>query len=373
MTLSSRTFFERFEKFCPQWLAEEDDLVGLQIGSLDKNVDRIMMTLDVRPEVVQEAIEKNVDLIVAKHPVIFRPVDHLTTEDPQTKMYLDLIKHDIAVYTAHTNMDIVPGGLNDWFCDMLDISVQDFLTPTHKVAWKKLVVYVPTANSEEVRQALGDAGAGVQGNYHHTSYSMDGTGRFTPTDAAHPAIGQVNKEEAVPETRLEVIFPDLIKDKVLMAMYAVHPYEEPAFDILSLDNEPITYGLGRVGSLSEPVALEEFVEKIKQVFGLKGLRLIRPANAKKKIQKVAICGGTGGNFYKDAVKRGADVYITGDVYYHTAHDMQAAGLTVIDPGHHIEAVCVPRFIEKMNQWKQEEGWKVEFIAASTKTDPFEFF
>lgn len=372
MSLFAKTFISRFEQFCPKWLAEPGDPVGLQIGTLDKDVQRIMMTLDVRPEVVSEAIEKKVDFIVAKHPPIFRPIKQLTTDDPQTKMYLDLIQHDISVYAAHTNMDIIEDGLNDWFCEMLGIQMQDFLKETHTVTWKKLIVYVPVENSRDMRQALGDAGVGIQGNYHHTSYSMVGTGRFTPTQKAHPTIGKADENEGVQEARIEVIFPALIKDQVLEAMYAVHPYEEPAFDIISLDNSPIKYGLGRIGTLEEPIPIEKLVTKVKQKFGLTGLRLIEPAGPKKEVQKIAICGGSGGKFFPEALLKGADVYITGDVYYHTAHDMQAAGLTVIDPGHHIEEVCVPYFIEKMNQWKAEENWKVDFIASQTNTDPFQF-
>ncbi|HIX70601.1 MAG TPA: Nif3-like dinuclear metal center hexameric protein [Candidatus Enterococcus stercoravium] len=373
MTINGQEFIRRFEAYCPQRLAEEGDPVGLHIGTLDKPVNNIMMTLDVRPEVVQEAIDKKVDLIVAKHPPIFRPIKRLTADDPQNAMYLELVKHDIAVYAAHTNMDIIWDGLNDWFCEMLGVTVDGYMTQTHVERLKKLVVYVPEADAERMRQALGEAGAGEQGNYHHTSFSSNGQGRFTPNGKAKPAIGKLEQATIVSETRIEVLFPERRQEQVLQAMFAAHPYEEPAFDLLSLDNSPITYGIGRVGNLSEPMAIEDFCQLVKAVFELDGLRLVQPAvGAKKMVQRIAICGGSGGNFYQDALKSQADVYLTGDVYYHTAHDMQAHGLTVIDPGHNIERVCIPRFVEKMEAWKEELGWEVTFIPSVTNTNPFQY-
>lgn len=365
-------FIKRFEEYCPQWLAEEGDPVGLHIGCLNREMKRIMMTLDVRPEVVEEAIAKKIDLIIAKHPPIFRPITRLTPETPQTKMYLDLIQHEIAVYAAHTNMDIIPDGLNDWFCEALEVQVDDYLVQTHQVNWVKLIVYTPSENADSMREALGKAGAGQQGNYQNTSYSMSGLGRFTPNEQASPTIGQANQAEMVEEERIEVLLPENLKATVLAAMREVHPYEEPAFDLIALQNPPQTYGLGRIGQLKAPIALEAFVKKVQATFDLDGLRLIEPTAKKSMVQRIAICGGSGEKFYPAALQKGADVYLTGDVYYHTAHDMQAAGLTVIDPGHHIEKLCIPKFIEKMESWKLEEDWDVELFASKTNTNPFQY-
>lgn len=372
MSISGQSFIRKFEQFCPLWLAEAGDPCGLHIGTLDKPLKNIMMTLDVRPEVVTEAIAKKVDLIVAKHPPIFQPISRLTAEDPQTRMYFELIKNDIAVYAAHTNMDIMWGGLNDWFCQMLGIRVDDYLVQTHQISFKKLVVYLPEKDAEKMRQALGAAGAGVQGHYHHSSYSMKGVGRFTSDEFADPAIGRRNQPEAVSESRIEVLLTEGTEEKVLKAMYEVHPYEEPAYDLIQLENMPQTFGIGRIGNLPEAVTVDSFVAQVKKTFHLSGLRLIEPQEPAQKVKRIAICGGSGGKFYGEAVKKRADLYLTGDVYYHTAHDMQAAGLTVIDPGHNIEVVCVKKFIEKMEEWKKEEDWDVRFIPSQVNTDPFQF-
>ncbi|MBL1229451.1 Nif3-like dinuclear metal center hexameric protein [Enterococcus sp. BWB1-3] len=369
MSLSGKQFFEKFEAYCPQWLAEEGDPVGLHIGTTNKELNTVMVTLDVRPEVVVEAIEKKVDLIIAKHPPIFRPAKRLDLDQPQTKMYADLLKHDIAVFAAHTNLDIVENGLNDWFCELLGIENTVYLAKTHTVPYKKLAVFVPVEQAAEMRAALGEAGAGTQGDYRNTSYSIIGTGRFTPVEGASPSIGRLNQEESVQEAKIEVIFPETLETAVLNAMYSVHPYEEPAFDVYTISNLKKEYGLGRIGELNEAVTLTEFIKLVKNKFGVEGLRLITK-DEEKKIKKVAICGGSGEKFYREALNKGADVYITGDVYYHTAHDMEEEGLTVIDPGHHIEELCMPELVKLFNQWKKDYTWEVTFIQSEVNTNPF---
>ncbi|MGY3749416.1 Nif3-like dinuclear metal center hexameric protein [Vagococcus acidifermentans] len=372
MTLNGRTFIEKLESHTPLYLAEEGDPVGLHIGTLDKELSKVMMTLDVRPEVVQEAVAQGVDLIVAKHPPIFRPLKHLLTDNPQERMYSELLKHDIAVYAAHTNMDIIEGGLNDWFCEKLDVRDTTFLRQTHEIHCKKLIVFVPETHADEMRQALGEIGAGRIGeNYSHCSFSSSGEGRFKPINRAQPTIGKVGQPEIVSEVKIEVVFPETLERDVLRTMYAVHPYEEPAFDLLTLDNFTKTYGIGRIGDLPEAVPLTRFIETVKQAFALDGLRLITD-NDEKMVKRVAICGGSGEKFYRDALYQQADVYITGDVYYHTAHDMIAEGLTVLDPGHYIEFICKEKYLALFNQWKQSENWDVEFIASTINTNPFQW-
>ncbi len=372
MTISGRTFIQKFESYCPQWLAEEGDPVGLHIGTLDKPIQRVMMTLDVRPEVVEEAIKKKIDLLIAKHPPIFRPVKRLVTDQPQEKMYADLLKHDIAVYAAHTNMDIIWDGLNDWFCELLGIEVESYLVKTHEIHYKKLAVYVPVDHAQKMREVLAAAGAGTQGDYTGTSFTSIGHGRFTPEAGAQPAIGKVGKTEQVQEAKVEVILPETIEKQVIQAMRSAHPYEEPAYDLFAIDEPVEMFGLGRVGELPQEISIESFVEQVKEAFQLDGLRIVQPKNAKSSVKRIAICGGSGEKFYPQAIAQRADVYITGDIYYHTAHDMQSAGLIAIDPGHYIESLCKQRFIEKFESWKQEENWDINFFVSETNTNPFQF-
>jgi len=370
--MQGNEFIQRFKQYCPEWLAEDGDPVGLHIGTLNKEVSRIMMSLDVRPSVVEEAIAKKIDLLIVKHPPIFRPISRLTTDDVQNNMYADLIKHDIAVYAAHTNMDIIHNGLNDWFCERLAVFNTDYLIHTHTVRMKKLAVYVPQTDAKKMRQVLADAGAGEQGNYQAASFTVNGTGRFTPNSEADPTIGSANVPEQVQESKIEVIFPETNQAEVVSTMLRYHPYEEPAYDIYQLDNLAENYGIGRVGELKEAMPTKDFIVKVKKTFDLEGLRVIYPHILKKTIKRVAICGGSGEKFYRDALAAKADVYITGDVYYHTAHDMQETGMLVIDPGHYIESLCKERMVALFNQWKNEEDWNVDFLVSETSTNPFSF-
>ncbi|MCS4487395.1 Nif3-like dinuclear metal center hexameric protein [Streptococcus sciuri] len=252
---------EKYETYCPQELSMKGDISGLQIGTLDKDVKTVMVALDIREETVAEAIAKQVDLIIVKHAPIFRPLKNLVV-GPQNQMFLDLIKHDIAVYVSHTNIDIVPDGLNDWFCDLLDIRDTSPLSPT---------------------------------------------------------------EEG--------------------------------------------FGIGRVGTV-EAQDLQTLARKVKAVFKLDSVRLVAYHPSTTLIRRVAICGGSGQHFYKDALSAGADVFITGDIYYHTAQEMLTDGLLAIDPGHHIEVLFIAKIAEKLRRWQVESGWNLTVLESTSHTNPF---
>lgn len=362
----------KFEDFAPTYLAEEGDPVGLAIGTLNKPIKKVLVTLDVRPEVVQEAISEKVDLIIAHHPPIFRPTKNLVTDDPQINMYADLLKNDIAVYTAHTNLDVATNGMNAWLAKAIGLRDTEIMTVTKQEKYKKLVVFVPISNKDSMIESLTQAGAGEIGpNYKDCTYTVEGTGSFTPVNQAHPHIGKLKKMEEVKEARIEVMFPEKLTSEIEKALFASHPYEEPVYDVYTLDNYVDVYGLGRVGNLEKAITVEDFAEKIKHTFGVSGLRYIAK-DPSQMIQRVAICGGDAGKFYLDAVNKGAQVYITGDVYYHVGHDMLASGLNVIDSGHHIESICKDELVHLFTDWSKEMDWNLEIIQSKLNTDPYRF-
>lgn len=371
--ISGFDFVKQFEKEVPLWLAETNDPVGLHVGDLSRPVDKIMVTLDVRPEVVQEAIEKNVDFIFAHHPPIYRPIDRLDLSNQQNMMYATLIKHDIRVYAAHTNLDNANDGMNDWLSEALGLENIEIMDVNRTIPLKRLNVYVPDTHVEQVRDAMTSAGAGNSSkNYSDCSYQVKGVGRFTPVELANPTIGKVGFPEEVSETRIEVLLKEQDSQAVVEALLQSHPYEEPVYELYAIEkNQELAFGLGRVGDLKKEQSLKEFVQFTKEVFDIKGLRVVTQ-NPEKKVKRVAICGGDAGKYYKKALQKNADVYITGDVYYHTAHDMQADGLTVIDPGHHIEKICIPKLTERFLNWKQQYEWDIEVIPSQTNTNPFLF-
>lgn len=358
-----------FEQFSPKGLAMEGDKIGLQIGRLNKKVERIMIALDVLENVIDEAIEKNVQLIIAHHPIIYRPLKNLLTDTVQGKMLEKLVKHDIAVYAAHTNLDVAKGGVNDLLANALELQDAEVLVPTFNTKLKKLVVFVPVSHAEVIRKVLGEAGAGFIGNYSHCSFSANGTGRFLPGENTNPFLGEAGKLEEVEEVRLETIVPEPLLKKTITAMIKAHPYEEVAYDVYPLENTGDVLGLGRIGKVPE-MTLGEFAERVKTAFEVSNVRVV--GDLSTKIKKVAVLGGDGNKYFMNAKFQGADVYVTGDIYYHTAHDAQMQGLNMIDPGHNVEKVMKKGLTATLQKMCVESGYEVEIFPSEVNTDPFQF-
>jgi len=359
-----------FEQFSPKAYAVEGDKIGLQIGSLNKPIHNIMVALDVLEEVVDEAIRKNVDLIIAHHPPIFRPMKSINIDTPAGRIVAKCIKHDIAVYAAHTNLDVAEGGVNDLLAEALELQNTSVSAPTYEEKYKKLVVYVPKDSAQAVRDAVCQAGAGFIGNYSHCTFTQEGTGTFLPSGNTNPYIGEVGKLEEVEESRIETIFQSSIEKKVIKAMLVAHPYEEVAYDIFSLANQGESLGLGRIGKLQEEMTLEEFAYHVKKSLGVEGVRVV--GNLQGKVKKVAVLGGDGNKYISQAKFKGADVFVTGDLYYHVAHDAMMMGLAIVDPGHHIEHIMKKGVTSYLAKVFEEKKYQVAIFPSEGSTDPFRF-
>lgn len=370
MHANGQTIIQYMEQFAPKHLAMEGDKIGLQLGTLSKPVKKVLVTLDVLEEVVDEAIAQKADLIIAHHAIIYRQLSHLRTDQPAGRLYEKLIKNDIAVYVAHTNLDLAEGGINDLMATLLDLREVEVLEPLHTQALKKLVVFIPEEHAEQVMEAISEAGAGWIGNYSHCTFQLTGTGTFMPREGSDPFIGSRGKLEKVREVRLETIVPSDIQNRVVRAMLKAHPYEEVAYDLYPVDLPGKAWGLGRIGKLPQPISLKELAELVKSAFEVKGVRVVGPLE--QQVQKIAVIGGDGNKFINRAIFAGADVLVTGDIYYHTAHDALAGGLSMIDPGHNAEKV-MKRAVADMLKKKLEEGrYDTEVLVSSVDTDPFRF-
>jgi dinuclear metal center YbgI/SA1388 family protein len=359
-----------FEQFSPKSYAVEGDKIGLQIGSLNKQIHQVMISLDVTEVVIDEAVEKKVDLIIAHHPPIFRPIKKLTTDSIYGRILEKCIKHDIAVYAAHTNLDIANGGVNDLLAAALELTSLDVLVPTYEDSLKKLVVFVPSSHEKAVREALGDAGAGHIGNYSHCSFSTSGEGSFLPLEEADPFIGKTGQLELVKETRIETIFPESLQKKIINAMIKAHPYEEVAYDIYRLEQQGPALGLGRIGKLKEELTLQEFAEHVKKSLNVERVRMV--GDPSSKVKKVAVLGGDGNKYIQQAKFKGADVYVTGDLYFHVAHDALMLDLNVIDPGHHVEKVMINGVSTILGDMCKERNYDVNVFGSTVDTNPFTF-
>lgn len=355
------------ESFSPKEYAMEGDRVGLQIGQLNRPVGRVLVALDLVEEVVDEAIEKGAQLIIAHHPPIYRPLAKLATDTAQGRIIEKLIKHDISVYAAHTNLDVATGGVNDMLASALGLENPEVLIPTYEERLKKIVVYVPNEHAGKVREAMGKAGAGSIGNYSHCSFSSGGTGRFLPGEGANPFIGSQGRIEEVQEERIETVLPGRLVKKVVTAMLKAHPYEEPAYDIYPIDNKGDSLGLGRLGTVGE-MTLRQFAEKVKNDLGVEAVRVVGDLDA--KVKKVAVLGGDGNKYFSQAKFRGADVYVTGDIYYHVAHDALMLGLNIVDPGHNVEKIMKKGLASVLTGLCEKAGYNAEILASQIDTDPF---
>lgn len=364
---NGQQIIEEFEKWSPKYLAMEGDPVGLHVGTLNKRVERVLVSLDVNEAVVDEAIEKGVALIIAHHPPIYRPLKNLQTDFPQGRLMEKLIKHDIAVYAAHTNLDVAVGGVNDLLAEALGLQDTSVMVQTYEAELVKIAVFVPESHEDQVRDALGKAGAGAIGDYEFCSYTLSGTGRFRPTQGADPFVGEAGKMETTAESKIEVVIRKQEKDRAIKAMIAAHPYEEVAYDVFTLENKEVPMGLGRVGTLETGMALEDFAEFVKERLDVPALRVV--GNFTKSVKKVAVLGGDGNKYITAAKRAGADVYVTGDLYFHVAQDAEAMGLAVVDPGHHVEKVMIQGVVDYM---AKHSGLNCLFLPSETSTEPFRF-
>ena len=369
--VNGQEIIQVFESWSPKKLAcMDNDPIGLAIGTLNKPVHKVLVTLDVNEAVANEAIDQGCELIIAHHPPIFRRLANIRTDNPAGRLYEKLIKHDIAVYAAHTNLDVAEGGVNDLLADALQLESRTILEETYSENLLKLVVFIPTAQAEHLRAALAKAGAGRLGDYDACSYTTIGEGRFRALAGANPFVGAVDELHVEEEVKVEVVFPEAIKNRVLKAMLHSHPYEEPAYDIIRLEQQTNIMGLGRVGDLTEEMTLQQFANYVKQQLDVPALRVV--GDLQSTVRKVALVGGDGNKYIYAAKRAGADVFLTGDMYFHTAQDAQAIGLQIIDPGHHVEKVMIAGVAKKMATMCEEKKYLVEFVQSAIHTEPFLF-
>ena len=366
--ISCQTLAQMVEKWAPRKLAMDWDNPGLAIGDLSGEVSKVLLTLTVTLESVEFAAKNNCGMIISHHPLFFRPLKSLKKDTPLGKIVYEAIKNDIVVYSAHTNLDVANGGINDILANLFDLQQVQVLKETYREKLNKIVVFVPRGYEDSVRSAMCNAGAGHIGNYSHCTFNTDGIGTFMPLAGTNPYIGEQNKLEKADEIRIETIVPESLRKAVINAMLKVHPYEEVAYDIYPLENLGSEIGLGRIGYLKAAVTLKEFCQIVKDKLNIPHIRVV--GDLDKTVSKVALCGGAGGDLIQAAAFCGADVLVTGDVKYHDALDATDLGLAVIDAGHFAtESIILPALKEYLEGQIGLLNKEVE-ISIYEDADPF---
>lgn len=366
-TVKCQTIAGILDELAPKRLAESWDNVGLLVGDGKQKVSKVMVCLDVPEWVVEEAIEKDVDMLVAHHPMIFNGIKKVNSDTATGRKLLSLIKNNISLYCLHTNYDIVAGGLNDIFARELGFKDSGVIEETYREKLFKLAVYVPSGHEDKVISAMCHSGAGYIGKYSSCTFRTKGTGTFEPQEGTKPYIGTPGKLESVEEYRVETIVPEKLLNKVVREMLKVHPYEEAAYDIYETRNEGQVMGLGRIAELENETTLAIYADSVKNMLGASHIRFAGDPN--RPIKKVALLNGSGNKFINDARFAGADVLVTGDLQYHGILDALEMGLCVIDAGHYATEIIMIKYIteylkDKFHQLKLD----VEVIESSSNTE-----
>lgn len=370
MFAKGQAVIQLMERLAPKHYALPDDKIGLQLGTLDKDIRKVLVTLDVDEKVVDEAIAAKVDLIIAHHAIIFRPLKNIRTDLPAGRLYEKLIKNDIAVYISHTNLDVAEGGINDMMAKALRLSDTLPLEESWSDPLKKLVVFVPEDDHDRVLSAILDAGAGAIGDYSHCSFNLNGTGTFKPGEGTDPHIGSIGTMERVQEVRIETVIPQSLQNQIVKAMIKAHPYEEVAYDVYPLDLKGRSLGLGRIGLLPQATSLSKLAEEVKSALQVPAVRVV--GQLERTIKKAAVLGGSGSRYIQAAKFSGADVLITGDVDYHSAQDALAIGLCLIDPGHNAEKIMKQAVSEYLSEALRQNRYETEVAASGVNTEVFQF-
>ena len=361
----------RSHKLYAPELAEDWDKVGLQVGDPGRPLDRVMVALDPGLEAVEAARDAGAQALVTHHPLLFKPVKRLTPDDAVGKVLWTAVRDDVAIISAHTNLDCAVDGLNSWLAQKMGV---EQAIPLQAVAgdYLKLVVFVPVGHEDAVADALFSAGGGQIGAYDQCSFRSSGEGTFRPGAGTQPYIGTVGQREKAEEVRLETIIPKRKLLRVLEKMQKAHPYEEVAYDLLPLQNQVPGAGLGRIGRLAQSVSLGDFAARIKESLGCDHLRLI--GADQMPVRKVALCGGSGAFLLQTAHRQGADVLVTGDVKYHEARQAEELGIALIDAGHFAtEQLMIEQVTQSLQAAARQLNWGVAFEAYTGEEDPFRFY
>lgn len=318
------------ESFAPLSLQEDYDNSGLLTGFPEMEISGVLLCIDVTESVINEAIQLDVNMIIAHHPFIFKGLKRVTGENEDQRCLIKAIRHDIAIYAAHTNMDNLLEGVNGRIADKLGLINRTVLSPLPS-SLSKLSVFVPKLHAQRVREAMFNSGAGKIGNYDSCSFNMQGLGSFRPNEHAHPFTGIHNKLHYEDEVKIEIVLPSYLQKNVVNAMLMSHPYEVPAYDIYKLENLHPGLGAGLIGELPEAKDESIVLRQIKEVFQTPVIR--HTALLNKPIKKVALCGGAGSFLLSEAKSAGADIFISGDFKYHDFFVAEGK-ILIADPGHY---------------------------------------
>lgn len=354
------------EQFAPLAYQETYDNAGLIVGDLNAEITGVLVTLDATEAVIDEALAKGCNVVVAHHPIMFKGLKKLNGRNYVERAVIKAIKNDVALYAAHTNLDNVVGGVNFKIAEKLGLENVRVLAPKTQVL-TKLVTFVPVADTQRVLDALHAAGAGQIGNYSNCSFRVEGVGAYQASPDANPVLGEIGEYHQEAEHRIEVIIPTHQQDQLLSALRQAHPYEEVAYYLTPVANANQEVGSGAVGDLPEPLTGSAWLTYLKQNMGLTLIRYTHLPD--RPIRRVAVCGGVGSFLLPDAIRSGADVFVTADYKYHEFFDADGR-IGICDIGHYESEVFTKDLTQ---QYLAKKFATFAVILSETNTNPVRYF
>ncbi|WP_339608693.1 Nif3-like dinuclear metal center hexameric protein [uncultured Roseivirga sp.] len=361
-----KEIIEVLEKLASPTYQESYDNSGLITGDKNWEVSGIMVSLDCIEAVIDDAIDKKCNMIVAHHPIVFKGLKKLNGKNYVERTIIKAIKNDIAIYAIHTNLDNVYSGVNQKIATQIGLKNTKILAPKKQLL-EKLVVFIPKDDTNKVLDALHRVGAGEIGNYSHCSFKVNGTGSFKPNKNANPVIGERGQLEEVNEDRVEIMYPNHLSRQVIGALKAAHPYEEVAYYISQLENENQEVGSGMIGQLEKEMTSQEFLGHLKDSMQLNTIRYT--AKNVDSIKTVALCGGAGSFLLASAMAKNADAFVTGDFKYHEFFDGE--GKTMIADIGHYESEKFTK--ELLHSFLTEKFANIATYFTEVNTNPVKYF
>lgn len=357
------------ETIAPIWLSEEWDNVGLQVGRKDWPVRKIWISLDPSPDVVNDACRNDVDLLITHHPLIFHPLRSINLNTDVGDIIQKAIRYQMAIFSAHTNLDNTIDGLNDVLAQRIGINKLKVLGKVSASENYKLVLYVPMAYEQQILNSIFETKAGEIGSYTCCSFRNKGTGTYRPGSSSKPFAGKVGEITHADEIRIEIVVRKSDLNSVIEHVRKNHPYETMAYDIYPLITNEDRQGSGRIGDLDESTELISFARTIKEKLGLNSIKIA--GNPDLTVKTVAVCTGSGSSLVKNFISSGAQVYISGDLRYHDARAVEAANLGLIDIGHFAsEHLIVDVLAKRLKKVLSKHEIFVKVEAYGLEQDPF---
>jgi dinuclear metal center YbgI/SA1388 family protein len=358
-------------RYDPSW-AESWDSVGLVCGDPDATVAKVHFAVDPVAAIGDEAIALGAQLLVTHHPLFLGGTESVAATTAKGKLVHRLVSNGVGLYVAHTNADVASPGVNDALADVLGLKHQRVLSPASPGEFDKIVTFVPVDDAEKVLDALTAAGAGTVGDYTRCGYFGDGVGTFTPGEGTNPTIGSHGVAERVKESRLETIAPRRLRRRVIEALVAVHPYEEPAYDVVELADLPASIGLGRIGELAESTTLAGLTDAVAKALPTTAWGVRSAGDPDRPVRTVAVCGGSGGSLAKLAASLGADVLLTADQKHHsTSESLADDGIGLVDAAHWAtEWPWLPQAADLLKTDLAATSIKLDATVSAIVTDPW---